>query len=85
MGGKITLIKARLSYLLVYYISVFKMLKSMIARYDCIMVNFLWEGQISSNKLHLLKCSKVIKLISGELGIDYLDNKIWDSEIVVEV
>ena len=76
LGGRITLIKACLSNLLVYYMFLFKMPKDVVERMDRIRRNFLCEGQGDQMKLHLMKWSKVIKLKwDGGLGVGSLENK----------
>lgn len=44
LGGRIALIKACLSNIPVYYMSLFKMPTAMVRKVDCIRMNFLWEG-----------------------------------------
>ena len=54
MDGRIILIKACLSNLPIYYMSLFKMPKTMMERLDRIHKNFLWEEQVGKKKLHLV-------------------------------
>lgn len=46
LGGRITMIKACLSKMPVYYMSLFKMPKSVIGKLDKLSRNFLWEGRV---------------------------------------
>ena len=72
-GWDITLIKACLSNIPVYYMSLFKMPKAVLKKVDCIYRSFLWDGQGDNKKLHLLKWSEVIKpKWSGGLGLGSL-------------
>ena len=75
IGGRITLINACLSNLLVYYMSLFKMPKVVIERLDRIRRDFLWDGQGDKKKLHLMKWSEVIKPKSSG-GLGSLEKKI---------
>lgn len=49
------LIKACLSNLPIYYMSLFKMPKAVMERLDRVHRNFLWEGQGDKKKLHLVE------------------------------
>ena len=76
------MIKASLSNLSLYYMSLFKIPKAMVERVDRIHRNFLWEGQGDKKKLHLLKWSEVIKSNwsgrsnwSGGLSLGSLEKK----------
>ena len=76
LGERITLIKACLSNIPVYYMSLFKMPKVVVERLDLICRNFLWEGKSNKKKLHLMKWSEVIKPKScGGLGLGDLKYK----------
>lgn len=78
LGRRITLIKACLSNIPVYYLSLFKMPKAAMERLDRIRRNVLWEGKSDRKKLHLRKWSEVIKpKWNGSLGLGNLENKKW--------
>lgn len=62
LGAKITLIKASLSNLPLYYMSLFKMPKSAASRLDHLRRDFLWEGWGNSKRTRLMKWSELIKL-----------------------
>lgn len=59
LGERITLIKASLSNLPVYYTSQLSMPMTVRERLGCIRNDFLWAGQ-DKKKIHLLKLSSVI-------------------------
>lgn len=66
----VTLIKASLSSIQMYYMSLFKMLKSVAKRTDKIQRNFLWHGLENWRKIHLVKWKDIYKpLEEGGLGI----------------
>lgn len=44
LGGCITLIKAAISNVLVYYMSLFKMLRKVVMRLEKCQRDFVWEG-----------------------------------------
>ena len=78
LGGRITLIKACLSSLPIYYMSLFKMPKAVSLRLDKIRRDFLWEGQSERRKIHPLKWSDVIKPKSAwGLGLGELETHNW--------
>lgn len=71
--GRITL-----SNLPVYYMSLFRMSKIVVAKLVRIRRNFMWEGQGKRRKIHLLKWCVVIKLKrDGGLGLGSLGIKNW--------
>lgn len=49
LGGQITLIKAAMSNLPVYYMSIFKMLAKVIKQVEKCQKDFLWEGRKEKN------------------------------------
>lgn len=58
--------------------SLFKMLVVVREGLDCILRNFLWEGQSSGRKIDLMKWSDVIKPISpGGVSFGSLELKSW--------
>lgn len=59
-GGRITLIKATLSNLPIYYLSLFKIPKGVAAETERLQNHFLWGGQEAS-KPHLIKWKTVSK------------------------
>ncbi|XP_077254129.1 uncharacterized protein LOC143893065 [Tasmannia lanceolata] len=71
MGGRITLIKAGLGSMLIYFMSLFKISVKVARRIEKLQRDFLWEGDGQSKKLkHLLNWKCVSKLKkNGGLGI----------------
>ena len=55
MGGRITLIKASLSNLPVYYMSLLVMLAVVRKKLDRLRTSFPWEGHSDNGKLHLMR------------------------------
>ncbi|XP_028120243.1 uncharacterized protein LOC114317681 [Camellia sinensis] len=73
LAGRLTLIKAVLSSLSVYYLSLFKMLEGVAKELDKIQAVFLWGGSVIKSKIHIVKWSAVTKsIIKGGLGIKSL-------------
>ena len=69
LGGKITLIKAALANLPIYFLSMFKFPEEIINQIEKLQRNFLWNGK-EKNKFHLIKCLQVSKpKKQGGLGI----------------
>lgn len=78
LGGRITLIKATLSNLPIYYMSLLLMLMVVRERLNPIRRAFLWDGCSNKNNLHLVKWCNVIKLKCAEgLGLGNLAFKNW--------
>lgn len=61
LGGRITLIKATLSNLPIYYMSIFKMPRLVLDKLDHLRRSFLWKGRSDKRKLHLMKWSEAVK------------------------
>lgn len=60
MGEKITLIKAALTNVLVYYMSIFNMLVKVADKIEKLQRSFLWEGS-EDEKDHLIKWDEACK------------------------
>lgn len=72
------MIKASLSNLLVYYMSLLLMSVAVRKRLDQIQRIFLWEARSENRKLHLMKWGNVIKPKDvGGLRIGNLEFKNW--------
>ncbi|XP_028106830.1 uncharacterized protein LOC114305894 [Camellia sinensis] len=68
--GRLTLMKAVLSSIPVYYLSLFKLTKGIAKELDKIQASFLWGGPDLKRKIHLVKWSEVTKSIKqGGLGV----------------
>lgn len=65
-GGRITLIKAALANLPIYFISIFKCLVEVIKCMEKLQKDFLWQGNEKKMKFHLIKWAQVCK--SEEYG-----------------
>lgn len=75
LGGRLTLIKADLSNVSVYYMSLFKMPSKIQLEVEKCQRNFLWSGGIGK-KYHLVKWADVCRPKSyGGLGIGSLQAK----------
>lgn len=73
IAGRLTLIKAVLSSLPVYYLSLFKMPEGVAKELDKIQAAFLWGGSVIKSKIHMVKWSEVTRsIIKGGLGIKSL-------------
>ncbi|GJS24096.1 hypothetical protein Tco_0452728 [Tanacetum coccineum] len=59
-GGRLTLIKAVLGSLGVYYFSIFKAPKCILTKLECIRRKFFWGGSLDSNKIPWIAWDKVI-------------------------
>ena len=72
-GGRLTLIRSTLSNMLIYYMSILCMLRSVRLRLEQIQRDFLWGGGALERKIHLIKwpvvCSDKSK---GGLGVKCL-------------
>lgn len=73
MGGRITLIKATLSNLPVYYMSLFKMPAKISQKVEKLKRDFLWERGL--NKDHLVGWKEVCRTKEGGLGIGRIKEK----------
>lgn len=89
-GGRITLIKATLSNLPTYYLSLFKIPKGVAAEIDRIQNHFLWRSQ-QDYKPHLIKWQVVSKDKEfGGLGLGGIINRniallgIWLSRLPLD-
>ncbi|CAL5406146.1 unnamed protein product [Camellia sinensis] len=72
---RLTLIKAVLSSLLIYYLSLFKMPEGVAKELEKIQTAFLWGGSVIKSKLHMVKWSEVTRsVIKGGLGIKSLQD-----------
>ncbi|GJZ44561.1 RNA-directed DNA polymerase, eukaryota, reverse transcriptase zinc-binding domain protein [Tanacetum coccineum] len=72
-GGRLTLIKAVLGSLGVYYFSIFKAPKCILTKLECIRRKFFWGGSLNSNKIPWIAWDKVIALFDkGGLNIESL-------------
>lgn len=70
MGGRLTLINSVLDSIPTYYLSLFPIPSKVLKKLDKIRRDFLWEGNSTSRKYHLVKWSKVTQSKSnGGLGI----------------
>lgn len=70
LAGRLTLIKAVLSSLPVYYLSLFKMPEGVAKELDKIQAAFLWGGSVIKSKIHMVKWFEVTRsIIKGGLGI----------------
>lgn len=75
MGGKITLIKATLINMLVYYMSLFKMPSKIIQKVEKLQRDFLWEGGMAK-KDHLINWHDVCRPKElGGLGLGRIKKK----------
>ncbi|GMQ09292.1 hypothetical protein CsSME_00052717 [Camellia sinensis var. sinensis] len=73
LAGRLTLIKAVLSSLPVYYLSLFKMPEGVAKELDKIQAAFLWGGSVIKSKIYMVKWSEVTgSVIKGGLGIKSL-------------
>ncbi|CAL5387765.1 unnamed protein product [Camellia sinensis] len=73
LAGRLTLIKAVLSSLPVYYLSLFKMPEGVAKELDKIQAAFLWGGSMIKSKIYMVKWSEVTKsIIKWGLGIKSL-------------
>lgn len=79
MAGIICLIKSVLSFLPLYYMFVFPMIKGIINAISSINRSFLWNGILNSHGIFKVARHKVIKSksLSG-LGLGSLDHKNLD-------
>ncbi|CAL5411877.1 unnamed protein product [Camellia sinensis] len=69
-GGRLTLIKSVLSSLPVYYLSIFKMPKSVITTIDRLWAAFLWGWTELRKKIHMVKWEEITSSKEqGGLGI----------------
>ena len=69
-GVRITLIKAALANLPIYFMSLFKFPVEVIKRIEKLQRDFLWHGHEKKKKFHLIKWSQVCKSKEdGGLGI----------------
>ncbi|CAL5432957.1 unnamed protein product [Camellia sinensis] len=69
-AGRLTLVKAVLSSIPVYYLSLFKLPEGIAKELDKIQASFLWGGPDLKRKIHLVKWSEVTKSIKqGGLGV----------------
>lgn len=69
-SGRVTLIKAVLNSLPVYYLSLFKMPEGVAKILDRVQAAFLWGGAELKRKLHIVKWGEVTKSrLTGGLGI----------------
>nr|XP_016438177.1 PREDICTED: uncharacterized protein LOC107764153 [Nicotiana tabacum] len=74
MGGRLTLISSVLDNIPTYFMSLFSIPKKVLKWLDKIKRDFLWEGNNSSHKYHLIKWDKVLQpKCKGGLGVRYLD------------
>lgn len=74
-AGRLTLIKLVLFSLLVYYLSLFKILEGVARQFEKIKDAFLWGGNDLKRKVHQVKWLDVTKNVNqGGLGI----KRIWD-------
>ena len=72
-AGRLTLIKAVLCSLPIYYMSVFKMPESVARELDKIQARFLWGGSDIKKKVHLVSWDKVtLAKQDGGLGVKRL-------------
>ena len=58
-GGRLTLLKSTFSSLLMYYLSLFTILKVVTTRLECIQRNFLWGSSVECFKYSLVAWDKV--------------------------
>lgn len=69
-AGRVTLIKSVLSNLPIYYLSLFKMSAGVAKEFVSIQSNFLWGGDGSRRKIHLVKWKVISKSKQqGGLGV----------------
>ncbi|XP_028099608.1 uncharacterized protein LOC114299137 [Camellia sinensis] len=69
-AGRLTLVKAVLSSIPVYYLSLFKLPEGIAKELDKIQASFLWGGPDLKRKIHLVKWSEITKSIKqGSLGV----------------
>lgn len=72
MGGRLTLINSVLDNIPTYSMSLYPITSKALKQLDKIQRNFLWEGNISSHKFHLVKWDKVL-LPKSLGGLDIRD------------
>jgi hypothetical protein len=69
-GGRVTLIRSTLANIAMYYMSLVKILVSVVNLIERLQCDFLWGGGGDEFKFHLVKWSKVCSPISaGGLGL----------------
>ena len=69
-AGRLTLVKAVLSSIPVYYLSLFKLPEGIAKDLDKIQASFLWGGPDLKRKIHLVKWAEDTKSIKqGGLGV----------------
>lgn len=72
-GGRLTLIKSTLGCLPQFYMSMFKMPKTVVKRLEKIQRQFLWGDTSDKKKMHLVGCEKMTwSKQMGGLGIKRL-------------
>ncbi|XP_028066481.1 uncharacterized protein LOC114269378 [Camellia sinensis] len=68
--GRLTVIKAVLGNLPIYFLSLFRMPKSVVKALDKLQSSFLWGGNVNKRKMHLVKWKEITKSKSqGGLGV----------------
>ncbi|KAK9055104.1 hypothetical protein SSX86_026184 [Deinandra increscens subsp. villosa] len=75
IGGRLVLIKSVLDSLPIYYFSIYKAPKKVLAKLESIRMNFLWGGSLNKSKIHWVRREQVTKSKdNGGLGLDPLEN-----------
>ncbi|XP_028090980.1 uncharacterized protein LOC114291133 [Camellia sinensis] len=84
-AGRLTLVKAVLSSLPVYFLSLFKLPEGIAKEIDKIQASFLWGGSNLKRKIHLVKWSEELLRLNGMLreapafNLQVNDMAIWSA------
>jgi len=74
MGGRVTLIQAALTSILIYFLSFFRIPKSVVEKLHRIQHRFLWGGGLDHKKIAWIKWEAVcLPKEKGGLGIKDID------------